>query len=55
MSGPQLGVTLFSFTRAYRDYRYTFEELIRKAGRLGFGPGLEIVGFQSIRGYPAWV
>lgn len=52
MSGPQLGVTLFSFTRAYRDYRYTFEELIGKSGRLGLGPGLEIVGFQSIRGYP---
>ncbi len=52
MSGPTLGVTLFSFTRAYRDYRYTFEELIRKSGQHGLGPGLEIVGFQSIRGYP---
>lgn len=53
MTGPRLGVTLFSFTRAYRDHRYTFEELIAKAGRLGLGPGLEIVGFQSIRSYPS--
>jgi sugar phosphate isomerase/epimerase len=53
MSGPRLGVTLFSFTRAYREHRYTFEELIAKAGRLGLGPGLEIVGFQSIRSYPS--
>lgn len=51
-TGPKLGVTLFSFTDAYHARRYTFEELIRKAGSLGLGPGLEIVGFQSIRGYP---
>jgi sugar phosphate isomerase/epimerase len=50
--GPNLGVTLFSFTDAYHARRYTFEELIRKAGSMGLGPGLEIVGFQSIRGYP---
>ena len=52
MSGPKLGVTLFSFTPSYRAGLYTFEELIRKCGALGLGPGLEIVGFQSIRGYP---
>ena len=50
--GPKLGVTLFSFTDAYYAHRYTFEELIRRAGATGLGPGLEIVGFQSIRGYP---
>lgn len=52
-SGPKMGVTLFSFTNLYHARQYTFEELIRKAGALGIGPGLEIVGFQSIRGYPA--
>ena len=52
-TGPKLGVTLFSFTPLYRARLYTFEELIRKCGALGLGPGLEIVGFQSIRGYPS--
>jgi sugar phosphate isomerase/epimerase len=52
-NGPKMGVTLFSFTDLYYAHRYTFEELIRKCGALDLGPGLEIVGFQSIRGFPA--
>jgi hypothetical protein len=51
-NGPKIGVTLFSFTDLYFAHRYTFEELIRKCGSLELGPGLEIVGFQSIRGFP---
>jgi sugar phosphate isomerase/epimerase len=47
----KLGITLYSLTLEYRAGKYTFEELVRKAGKLGFGP-LEIVGFQSIREYP---
>jgi sugar phosphate isomerase/epimerase len=52
-TGPKMGVTLYSFTPLYRARLYTFEELIRKCGALGLGPGLEIVGFQSIRGFPS--
>lgn len=50
--GPQIGVTLYSFTEPYHSGEYTFEELVAKVGDLGLGPGLEIVGFQSIRGFP---
>src|SRR5207244_3125464 len=52
MSGPQLGVTLYSFTPEFHAGRYSVEELIAKAAALGMGPGLEIIGFQSIRDFP---
>ena len=52
MSGPRLGVTLYSFTPDFHAGRYTLEELIAKAAALGMGPGLEIIGFQSVRGFP---
>ncbi|HEY2200485.1 MAG TPA: hypothetical protein VGH56_01250, partial [Solirubrobacteraceae bacterium] len=51
-TGPRIGVTLYSFTEKYHARQYTFEELIHKSAALGIGPGLEIVGFQSIRRYP---
>jgi sugar phosphate isomerase/epimerase len=47
-----LGVTLYAMTSEYRAGKYTFEELIRKAGETDVGPPVEIVGFQSIRGFP---
>lgn len=46
------GVTLYSFTRAFHQRRHTFAELVREVARRGLGPGLEIVGFQSIKGFP---
>ncbi|GIH64510.1 sugar phosphate isomerase/epimerase family protein [Microbispora siamensis] len=49
---PVQGVTLYSFTRAFHGRRYTFEELVREVARRGLGPGLELVGFQSIKGFP---
>jgi sugar phosphate isomerase/epimerase len=52
-AGPQLGLTLYSLTHEYRAGRYTFEELLRRAGELKVGPPVELVGYQSIRGYPA--
>jgi sugar phosphate isomerase/epimerase len=51
-AGPPLGVVLYSFNREYRSRKYTFEELVRKTGELGLGPGFEIVGFMAFRGYP---
>ncbi|GGI47455.1 sugar phosphate isomerase/epimerase [Agromyces flavus] len=55
--GPELGtpiqgVTLYSFTRAFHGREYDLEGLIRKAAAEGFGPGLEIIGFSSFRGFP---
>ncbi|MFI6816021.1 sugar phosphate isomerase/epimerase family protein [Nonomuraea sp. NPDC050328] len=50
---PKLGVTLYSFTPYFHARQYTFEDLVRIAAERGLGPGLEIVGFQSIRDFPA--
>jgi xylose isomerase-like TIM barrel protein len=49
---PRIGITLYSLSLEYRAGKYTFEELVRKAGELQLGPPVELVGFQSIRGYP---
>ncbi|GAA2625563.1 TIM barrel protein [Actinomadura fulvescens] len=52
MSLPKLGVTLYSFTPYFHARDYGFEDLVRIVGDRGLGPGLEIVGFQSIKGFP---
>jgi len=49
---PKLGTTLFSFTLEMRKPGYTLEGMIDQVAELGLGPGLELVGFQSLRGYP---
>nr|WP_274636088.1 TIM barrel protein [Microbacterium bovistercoris] len=49
---PIQGVTLYSFTRAFHGREYDLEGLIRKVGADGYGPGLEMVGFSSLRGFP---
>ncbi|WP_196804079.1 TIM barrel protein [Marmoricola sp. URHB0036] len=49
---PIQGVTLYSFTRAFHGRRYDLEGLIRKVAADGLGPGLEIIGFSSFRGFP---
>jgi hypothetical protein len=49
---PKLGITLFSLTLEMRRPDYTLESMIRRVAELDLGPGLEIVGFQSIRDWP---
>lgn len=49
---PIQGVTLYSFTRAFHGREYDLDQLIRKTAAEGFGPGLEIIGFSSFRGFP---
>jgi hypothetical protein len=49
---PILGTTLYSFTNEWQLREYTFEQLVAKVAELGLGPAVEVVGFQSIRGYP---
>ncbi|VXC24246.1 Sugar phosphate isomerase [Arthrobacter sp. 9AX] len=49
---PIQGTTLYSFTRFWHGRQMTFEDLVREVARRGLGPGLEIVGFQSIRNFP---
>ncbi|WP_432990216.1 sugar phosphate isomerase/epimerase family protein [Dactylosporangium sp. CA-233914] len=51
-AGPQLGTTLYSITRDFHGRRIGFDDAVRRVGELGLGPGLEVVGFQSFRGWP---
>lgn len=50
--GLKLGTTLYSLTNEFHWRRYDFEGLVRKVAAENLGPGLEIVGFQSIKGFP---
>ncbi|HEY8588865.1 MAG TPA: sugar phosphate isomerase/epimerase [Naasia sp.] len=52
LGAPIQGVTLYSFTRAFHAREYDLEGLIREVAAEGFGPGLEIIGFSSFRGFP---
>lgn len=52
LGSPIQGVTLYSFTRAFHAREYDLEGLIRKVAADGMGPGLEIIGFSSFRGFP---
>lgn len=52
-SGPKLGTTLYSMTTQFHAREYTFEQLVRKVAAEKLGPGLEVVGFQSFRGFPS--
>ncbi|WP_077035468.1 sugar phosphate isomerase/epimerase [Pelomonas sp. KK5] len=50
--GFKLGSTLYSFTNEWHERRYDFEGLVAEVARRGLGPGLELIGFSSIRGFP---
>lgn len=49
---PRLGLTLFSLTLEQRRPGGGLTSLIREAAARGLGPGLEMVAFQSLRGWP---
>lgn len=48
----KLSTSLFSFALEWNAGRYSFEELLAETGRLGLGPGLELIGFQSFKNFP---
>ncbi|WP_238368204.1 sugar phosphate isomerase/epimerase family protein [Mesobacterium pallidum] len=50
--GIRLGVSLYSFTNEFFARSHDLKDLIAETGRLGLGPGLEAVGFQSFRSFP---
>ena len=50
--GPQMGATLYAFTNDFLTKRFSFEELLREISRRNLGPGIEVIGFQSIKGFP---
>jgi hypothetical protein len=47
-----LGTTLYSLTNEFHQRKFDFAGLVREVAKRGLGPGLEVVGFQSIRGFP---
>ncbi len=48
----KLGTTLYALTNEFHSREYSFEELVREVAARKLGPGLEVVGFQSIRNFP---
>jgi len=48
----RLATTAFSFTNEWLTRRYTLEELLVRVAELDLGPGIELIGFQTWRGYP---
>lgn len=52
MSDVKLGVNCFSLTNEWLAGQYTLESLVDQIGRRGLGTGVEIIGFQSLRGFP---
>jgi sugar phosphate isomerase/epimerase len=51
-NGLRLGTTIYSFTNEYHSRRYTLDQLIAKVAELDLGPGVELVGFSHVRGFP---
>ena len=50
--GLRLGSTLFSFTNEYHSRQYSLDQLLEQVAKRNIGPGVEIVGFSAIRGFP---
>jgi sugar phosphate isomerase/epimerase len=51
-SNIKLCTSLFSFALEWNSGKYSLESLIAKVKELNLGPGLEIIGFQSLKGFP---
>ncbi len=49
---PLIGTTLYSFTNEWVSGQFSLDELLERVAGEKIGPGVELVGFQSIRGYP---
>ena len=49
---PRLGTTLFSLTLEQRKPGRDFASLVGEVADRDLGPGLEMVAFQSLRGWP---
>ena len=48
----KLSTSLFSFALEWQSRKYTLEQLLAKTKEISLGNGLEIVGFQSFKGFP---
>jgi hypothetical protein len=48
----KVGTTTFSFTNEWLAGGLTFEQLLARVSDQGLGPGIEVIGFQTWRGFP---
>ncbi len=48
----KLATSLFSYAYEWNSGAYTFEDVIAKTRALDLGTGLEVIGFQSFKGFP---
>lgn len=51
-SGPQIGVTLYSFTNEWLTRQYDLPGLLHEVARRQLGPNIEIIGFQNFKEFP---
>lgn len=51
-NGPQVGVTLYSFTNEWLTRQFTLETLLQEVARRGMGPNIEVIGFQTFKEFP---
>jgi sugar phosphate isomerase/epimerase len=48
----KLATSLFSYAYEWNSGKYTLEDVIAETRKRNLGTGLEIIGFQSLRGFP---
>lgn len=51
-SGPQIGVTLYSFTNEWLTRQFDLPGLLQEVAKRELGPNIEIIGFQNFREFP---
>lgn len=51
-NGPQVGVTLYSFTNEWLTRQFDLDTLMHEVARRGLGPNIEIIGFQNFKEFP---
>ncbi|NBC37737.1 sugar phosphate isomerase/epimerase [Novosphingobium sp. FSY-8] len=52
VTGPQVGVTLYSFTNEWLTRQFDLDSLMREVAKRNLGPNIEIIGFQSFKEFP---
>lgn len=48
----KLGLTFYSLTNEWVSGEYDLDSLVARVAEAGIGPGIELVGFSTIRGFP---
>jgi len=51
-AGPQIGVTLYSFTNEWLSRQFDLAGLMREVVKRDLGPNIEIIGFQNFKEFP---